>query len=196
MNMTWLEFWGFVTGAICVWLAVKEHVWNWPIGIVNDALYLIVFFRSKLYADSSLQVVYILVGFYGWWNWLYGGERHSELRVSRTSLSEWVALMISLGASTFAIYLLLLRYTDSNVPFWDALTTGLSLVAQYMLGKKLLENWLLWITADTLYIGVYLYKSLYLTSVLYLIFLIMCIFGWRRWKKAVPQTITFVGVTG
>jgi nicotinamide mononucleotide transporter len=182
--MNWLEFWGFVTGAVCVWLAVKEHVWNWPIGIVNDVLYLIVFFRTKLYADSSLQIVYIVIGFYGWWNWLFGGVQHSVLHVSRASKLQRICLSFSLVGGTVIIYWLLHRFTDSNVPFWDAITTALSLVAQYMLGKKLLENWLVWITADAMYVGVYIYKSLYLTSALYFIFLVMCVFGWSRWQRA------------
>ena len=183
--LTGLEFWGFVTGAACVWLAVKEHVWNWPIGILNDALYLVVFFRSKLYADSLLQIFFISVSIYGWWAWLYGGARHTELQAGRTTARQAAIYAVALAASTAGIYFLLHRYTDSNVPFWDAFTTALSLVAQYMLGRKLLENWLVWILADIIYIGVYAYKNLYLTSVLYLVFLIMCVFGWLRWKKTV-----------
>jgi len=180
-----LEFWGFVTGAACVWLAVKEHIWNWPISIINDALYLIVFFRSKLYADSLLQVFFISVGIYGWWAWLYGGTRHSELHAGRTTRRQAGIYFLALIGSTAGIYFLLRNYTDSNVPFWDGLTTALSLVAQYMLGRKLLENWLVWIIADAIYIAVYTYKDLYLTALLYLVFLVMCIFGWLRWKKTV-----------
>lgn len=183
--LTGLEFWGFVTGAACVWLAVKEHVWNWPIGILNDALYLVVFFRSKLYADSLLQIFFIIVSIYGWWAWLYGGVRHTELQAGRTTSRQATMYFVALVAGTAGIYFLLHRYTDSNVPFWDAFTTALSLVAQYMLGRKLLENWLVWIFADLIYIAVYTYKHLYLTSVLYLVFMIMCVAGWKRWKQTV-----------
>jgi len=200
MAMTWLrfwgfvtglEFWGFVTGAACVWLAVKENVWNWPISIINDALYLVVFFHSKLYADSLLQIFFISVGIYGWWAWLYGGTRHTELQAGRTTPRQAAIYAAALIASTAGIYFLLHRYTDSNVPFWDAITTALSLVAQYMLGRKLLENWLVWILADTIYIAVYIYKHLYLTSLLYLVFLIMCVAGWKRWKRTVaPESIS------
>src|SRR3954447_24537911 len=98
MNINWLEFWGFITGAICVWLAVREHVWNWPIGIINDVLYLVVFFRSKLYADSLLQIVYIVVGFYGWWMWLYGGAQRTELRASRATTVYCAWILCSLAA--------------------------------------------------------------------------------------------------
>jgi nicotinamide mononucleotide transporter len=181
--LTGLEFWGFVTGAACVWLAVKEHVWNWPIGIVNNVLYLLVFFHSKLYADSLLQIFFIAVGIYGWWAWLYGGTRHTELQAGRTTKQQAAIYLVALIASTAGIYFLLSRYTDSNVPFWDGITTALSLVAQYMLGRKLLENWLVWILADIIYIAVYSYKHLYLTSVLYLVFMIMCVAGWKRWKQ-------------
>jgi len=179
----WTELLGFVTGAICVWLQVKENVWNWPAGIANNIFYVVVFWRSGLYADSLLQSFYISISIYGWWNWLRGGVAHSELKISRTSQSGMLVYVALTAAGTILFHELLRRYTNSTVPFWDGLTTAMSLTAQYMLTRKVVENWWWWIAVDVIYIALYVYKHLYLTSLLYAIFLAMCIAGWREWQR-------------
>lgn len=181
--MAWTELLGFITGAICVWLQVKENVWNWPAGIANNIFYIVVFWRSGLYADSLLQWIYIAISAYGWWNWLRGGAEHSRLTISRTSRSATLAYAALTACGTVVFYELLRRYTNSTVPLWDGLTTAMSLTAQYMLTRKLVENWWWWIAVDVIYIALYVYKHLLLTSVLYAIFLAMCIMGLRRWKR-------------
>ncbi|PYY17086.1 MAG: nicotinamide mononucleotide transporter [Acidobacteria bacterium] len=181
--MNWTELLGFITGAICVWLQVKENVWNWPAGIANNIFYVIVFWHSGLYADSLLQWFYISISIYGWWNWLHGGLAHSRLKIDRTS-HRGMTLYIALSAlGTILFRELLRRYTNSTVPLWDGLTTAMSLTAQYMLTRKLIENWWWWIAVDVIYIALYMYKRLYLTSVLYAIFLGMCIIGLREWQR-------------
>jgi nicotinamide mononucleotide transporter len=185
--MSPIEILGFITGAICVWLLVKENIWNWPIGIANNIFYIIVFWRSSLYGDAGLQFVYIAISIYGWWNWLHGGKQHSHLVVTRAGLGGMRLYGAITLAATGILYLLLHRYTNSNVPFSDALTTSMSLTAQYMMTRKIVENWWLWIAADAIYILLYCYKGLYLTAVLYAIFLAMCIMGLREWKKALGQ---------
>ena len=181
--MPWTELLGFITGAICVWLQVKENVWNWPAGIANNVFYIVVFWRSGLYADSLLQWIYIAISVYGWWNWLRGGAAHSRLKISRTSRAATLAYAALTACGTVVFYELLRRYTNSTVPIWDGLTTAMSLTAQYMLTRKLVENWWWWIAVDVIYIALYVYKHLLLTSVLYAIFLAMCIMGLRRWKQ-------------
>jgi nicotinamide mononucleotide transporter len=177
------EVLGFVTGAWAVWLTVKENIWNWPIGIANDVFYIVLFLQARLFADTALQVIYVVLGFLGWYWWLRGGEQKTVLRVSRTSLrTAWVLLVI-LGVSTWAMTLFLAGIHDS-APFLDALTTTLSLIAQYMLTRKLFENWFVWITADVIYIGLYIYKELYLTAGLYAIFLAMCVAGLWQWRRS------------
>ena len=173
---------GFVTGAACVWLAARENIWNWPIGITNNLFYLAVFWHSKLYADACLQVIFAVISAYGWYEWLFGGEGRTEIPMSRSTRFHLLTLLVFTPLATFVLRWALHRFTDSPVPFWDALTTAMSLAAQYLLSVKVLESWLLWIAVNVLYVGLYAYKHLNLTSVLYLIFIVMCISGYRRWS--------------
>ncbi|MDG4820920.1 nicotinamide riboside transporter PnuC [Asanoa sp. WMMD1127] len=181
---SWAELLGFVTGALNVWLVARQRISNWPVGILNVALLMLVFWTSGLYADAGLQVLYVILGFYGWWAWLYGGQHRTRLQVTDTSRAEWVALAAAGVALTAALWLFLDRATDSTVPLPDALTTALSLLATYGQTRKRWESWWLWITADLIYIPLYAYKGLYLTAALYLIFLTLCVFGLRQWRAA------------
>jgi nicotinamide mononucleotide transporter len=181
------EVLGFVTGAWAVWLTVKENVWNWPIGIANSAFYVIVFAHARLFADSSLNGLYVVLGFLGWYWWLRGGVNRSVLHVGRTKATTAGILLVFGVIATLAMTRFLESVHDS-APLLDALTTVLSLIAEFMLARKLLENWYVWITADVIYIGLYSYRSLYLTSVLYAIFLAMCIAGWVRWSRTWRST--------
>jgi len=173
----------FITGAICVWLLVKENIWNWPAAIANQILCIVLFYRSSLYGDAGLQFVFIAVSVYGWWNWLHGGQNHSELHVGRTDSAGLCGYGLITAVLTAVIYFVLRRFTPSNVPFSDGLTTAMSLTALYMQTRKLIENWWLWIAADVFYIFLYCYKGLYLTAFLYLIFMVMCIAGLREWER-------------
>jgi nicotinamide mononucleotide transporter len=177
------EVLGFVTGAWCVWLTVKENVWNWPIGIANDAFFLVLFLRASLFADAGLQVVYIVLGVLGWYWWLRGGAGKTELPVSRTGTRTALVLAVLLVVSTAGLTIGLARVNDA-APFWDALTTVLSLVAQYMLSRKLIENWFVWMTADVIYVALYVYKHLDLTAGLYGIFFAMCVAGFLHWRAS------------
>ncbi|MFD0903657.1 nicotinamide riboside transporter PnuC [Actinomadura sediminis] len=180
---TWAELLGFATGAVNVWLVVRQNILNWPIGIANVILLGLVFLHGGLYADAGLQVVYIGLQAYGWWVWLYGGEGRDALPVRRTTRAEWGTLLAAGAAGTAAITWLLTTYTDSTVPFWDALTTALSLMAVYGQSRKLLESWWIWITADLVYIPLYFYKDLKLTSALYVVFLSLCVLGLTAWYR-------------
>jgi nicotinamide mononucleotide transporter len=179
----WQELAGFVSGALCVWLLIRQNIWNWPIGIANNIVYVIVFYKSGLYADSGLQFVYMAIAFYGWWNWLHGGVERSALKVHRATAQGLLGYLAIAAASTGVLYWIL-RHTPSTVPFPDGLTTALFLTAQYMMSRKLIENWWFWIVGDVLVIGLYIYKHLYLTSALYVVFLAMCIVGLVEWRKA------------
>lgn len=186
---TWAELLGFATGAVNVWLVVRQNIANWPIGIANVILLGLVFLDGGLYADAGLQVVYVALQLYGWWVWLYGGDGRDRLPVRRTRGAEWAALIAAGAAGTALLTWALSAWTDSTVPFWDALTTALSLMATYGQSRKLLESWWLWITADIVYIPLYFTKDLKLTSALYLVFLALCVSGllaWRRDLRARP----------
>ncbi|MDO8507372.1 MAG: nicotinamide riboside transporter PnuC [bacterium] len=187
MSMT--EVFGFITGATCVWLVAKDNIWNWPIGIANSIFYVIVFFNARLFADMSLQVIYIILGFMGWYWWLRGGENKTRLKVLKVSKKEVVTLLAIAVVSTFVMMQYLTKINDS-APFLDALTTVMSLVAQYMLTRKYIENWFVWLSVDVIYVGLYASRGLYLTSVLYALFFCMCLVGLKEWRKLVTKKHT------
>jgi nicotinamide mononucleotide transporter len=164
---------------------VKQNIWSWPIGIANSAFFLALFFSARLFADMGLQVIYIVLGFLGWYWWLRGGEDRTTLRVSHATPVTLLALGL-LGAVATAGLTVFLRSIGDAAPFLDALTTVLSLVAQYMLTRKLIENWYVWIAADIIYIGLYSSRGLYLTAALYALFLALCVMGLRGWRGALP----------
>ena len=176
------EAWGFATGGACVWLVVREHLWNWPIGLANNIFFFVLFLRGRLYADMGLQVVYFGLGAYGWINWVYGGKNRTELSISRTPKREWLALLIAIPAGTWLLREILLALNGAAA-FGDSLTTVISLAAQYLLSRKRLENWFLWIAADLIYIPLYFTRGLPLTAFLYAVFLVMCVIGFREWRR-------------
>ncbi|MET0493015.1 MAG: nicotinamide riboside transporter PnuC [Actinoplanes sp.] len=184
VGTTWAEVLGFATGLVNVGLLVRRHILNWPVGILNVALLMLVFWSVGLYADASLQIVYVVLGCYGWWAWLYGGEQRTELVVRSTTRREWLILAVAGVVLTAGLWLFLDRLTESTVPLADALTTALSLLATYGQTRKLVESWWLWIAADLIYIPLYAYKDLWLTAILYLAFLILCVLGLRAWQAA------------
>ena len=186
VQFTFEEAAATVAGAWCVWLTVKENIWNWPIGNVSSFYFFLTFLHQRLFADMTLQIVYIVLGFIGWYWWLHGGRDKSKLEVARTSPLMALGIALVLIASTGVEYVYLKSINDS-APFWDALTTGLSLAAQFMLTKKLFENWYVWITADVIYIFLYAYKHLYLSAGLYAVFIVMCVAGLRDWRRSIVK---------
>jgi nicotinamide mononucleotide transporter len=185
--MKTIEIVAAVFGVVSVFLSTRQNIWSWPTAIVNVGLYIFVFFGSKLYADTGLQVVYVVLNAYGWYHWLYGGKNRTELPVSRTS-ARLGALLVGIGlAGTAVIGTLLARTTDASLPYIDSMTTSTSLVAQWMMTRKLLENWLVWVAVDVVYIWMYIYKSLHVTAVLYLVFLVLSAMGYMQWKRSLQK---------
>lgn len=178
-----LEAASVVTGAVCVWLTVRENVWNFPIGLANVSLFCVLFFGARLFADAGLQVVYFVLGITGWYLWLHGGERGTTLRISRIPAAH-AAAVAAAGAALTLVLWITLRHVGGSASFFDALTTSISLCAQWMLNRKHVESWYAWITADLIYIPLYAYKGLYLTSALYAVFLVMATMGLLHWRAA------------
>jgi len=147
------------------------------------SLYLYIFFHAKLYSDAGLQVFFLVMQFYGWYHWTRGRVEHSTSLspVARLSVRGWLLTGAGVAAGTIALGTTMQRLTDASVPYFDAFTTTLSVIAQFQLTRKILENWTLWIVADIVYIGVYSYKDLYWTAGLYVVFLILCVKGYRDW---------------
>jgi nicotinamide mononucleotide transporter len=186
-SVTWAELLGFATGAVCVWLCVRANVWNFPVGIANNLFFLVLFWSARLYADAALQVVYVALGAYGWLMWLRGGERRSRRRMGHASRSTLLVLAGLVVLATWGLTVLLTHAHDV-APFWDALTTALSLAAQWLLNAKQIENWFFWIAADLVYIPLYFVKALDLTGVVYVLFLAMCVTGWRSWRRELASS--------
>lgn len=177
-----MEVFGFVTGGISVWLTVREHLWLWPIGLANNLIFFALFWHGRLYADALLQIVYFGLTIYGWWNWRYGGVNRTEPWISRTRLWEWAAVALFIPIAAIGFREILIR-VQGAAPLWDALTTVLSLAAQYLLCRKRLEHWFIWIAADVIYVPLYFSRHLPLIGVLYFVFLLMCIVGFVEWLR-------------
>jgi nicotinamide mononucleotide transporter len=179
-----LEWVAVLTGFACVWLAARESLWNFPVAIVSCGLYALVYFRTQLYSDSLLQGFFILMSLYGWYEWLYGGARHTALVVSRTRRWEWAVVVAGVAAFTAGFGYYLEQHTNAALPHWDSFTTAGSMAAQYLLTRKRLENWLLWILVDLIYVPILWYKQLYPTSGLYAVYLILAVYGYVEWRRA------------
>jgi nicotinamide mononucleotide transporter len=188
-SVNWTELFGFVTGVLNVWLLARQAVWNWPIGLANNAAYLLLFAHSGLYGDAGLQLLYITLGVYGWWTWLHPAPGSLSLPVRRISPYTWKILAISSIVAAIALTFFLGRFTDSTVPAWDGLTTALSLAATWGQCRKLVESWWIWILADLIYIPLYVYKHLWLTAALYVVFLALCVVGLRAWTKELEREL-------
>lgn len=182
-QVTWAELLGFVTGGACVALTVAAHVGNFPVGILNSAFFLVLFLSARFYADAGLQVIYIALGFAGWWQWLRGGPRRGALAIGRAGRPMLLGCLGFVVAGTWGLTVLLTAARDA-APFWDALTTAISLAAQFLLNAKKLENWFCWLAADIIYVPFYLWKRLDLTALVYVLFLGMCLLGLRAWRAS------------
>ena len=178
------EILAVIFGIISVYLSTREHIWSWPTALVNVTLYFIVFLEAKLYADMGLQVVYFALSLYGWYEWLYGGENRTELHVSRVTRSLGVRLLLIGLASAALLGTILARFTDASLPYLDSATTSTSLVAQWMMTRKILENWAVWVVVDVVYVGMFIFKKLYLTAGLYAVFLVLAVMGFIQWKRS------------
>jgi nicotinamide mononucleotide transporter len=180
----WLEMTAFLAGAVSVYLSVRQNIWSWPTAIVNVLLYFFVFRQERLYADMWLQLVYFVLSVYGWYEWLYGGANRTVLQVSRVSSRASVLLFVIAGVCAAALGIYFARNTNAALPYMDSTLTSTSLVAQWMMTRKILENWVLWIAADIVYVGMFIYKHLYPTAVLYAVFLVLAAVGYVQWKRS------------
>ncbi len=178
-----LELFGVITGLSCVYLTVRQNIWCWPVGIVSALAFAWLFVAFKLYADVYLQIFFVGTSFYGWYWWLRGGVNHSTLRVSTLQTRQlWIV-----GAATVVVIVTVgtfhANYTDASLPYLDAIASGGSVTAQLLMLRKKIECWPMWIVIDTLSIGIYLYKSLYFTAILYLLFLGLAAMGFLSWRR-------------
>ena len=169
---------------ISVILSALENIWSWPTAIIGVALYIVVFYDAKLFADMGLQFVYVVINLYGWWEWLHGGKNKGELQVSKAPLRILISGSLIALAGTAAFGYFFQHYTAASFPFADSALSAFSLLAQYLMARKYLENWYIWITVDVFYIAMYTSKHLYVTAVLYVLFIAPCVLGVVEWRRA------------
>ncbi len=183
--MSFIEIFGLCSGTLSIALLIKQNIWTWPIGIAYTFASLYIFFTAKLYADFALHIFFLVMSFYGWYNWSKGKKNHDqELPVSNESKK---VLAYSIFISVIAIYLsgnLFITYTDADLPYWDNTTSILSILAIWLQGRKKIECWIFWLIIDILSVGIYLYKELYLYTLLYLIYVVMAFFGYKAWIES------------
>jgi len=184
--VTLLEVAAFVTGLATVWLTKQRHIWNWPVSLTNVACFMVLFYEAKLYADALLQIGFAVLGIMGWWQWTRAAasDARHDVPVTRTT---WPEVAVSLAISGVAIWLgsLALRsWTDSPVPIADTTLLVLSVLATWWQVLRRLECWVMWIVVDLISIPLYWQRSLPLTAVLYVVFLLICIAGFTEWRRA------------
>ena len=181
--MSWIETVGVIFGLLSVWFAVKEDNWTWPTGMVNSALFGLLFFGNRWYVNVGLQVIYILYNAYSWYMWLYGGQGRTAPVIGRTPRRAWWVLAVAVAVGTLVVGQIFERFTDDTVPYWDAVTVALSLVAQYMMTRKWLEHWGVWIVANVIYLGLGLTGQNYLFAGLQLVYIGLSLAGFVAWRK-------------
>ena len=185
------ELFGFITGVLNVWLVTRQHLASWPLGVLNALFYAVVFVRAGLYSDTGLQGVYFVLSLYGWWHWARGGPSRTTIPVTRTAPRTWGILLLVALATWILLATVTTRIPGAALPWLDAALVAVSLVAQWMMTRKLLENWVLWIVVDVVYIGLFAVRGLPLTAILYAIFLGLATHGlvaWRRAWQGAPTT--------
>lgn len=179
---SFLEISGVITGILCVYLAAKNKILNWPFAVISVVIYIFIFWETRLYADMGLQVYFLIMNFYGWYFW---SRKDSVAKVPVSSISrrEIVLSIIGIAVFTTVLGFFLHRATDASFPFIDSFCTACSLVAQVFLARKVLENWLIWIFVDIIYVGIYIAKDLHLTAGMYTLYLYIAAMGYWEWRK-------------
>src|SRR5688572_4332133 len=178
---------GTIFGLAGVWLATRQNVWTWPVGLVSVAMYIVFFYQIKLYADMGLQVFFAGASLYGWYEWLHGGKNKTELPVSILSVKGRMLAIISGILFTFILGFYFQNFTDASYPVLDSSLAAFSLVGQFLLTRKKIENWVLWFVVDVVYVWLYVQKEAYLTAILYFVFLGLAIQGFLAWRREFNQ---------
>lgn len=181
-----LQIAGVVLGLLYLWLEYRADIRLWVVGLVMPLVHGVLYYHAGLYADSAMQVYYVFAGLYGWIVWHNAPRRKSDTaRIGRTPLRFVPALAAVYAALHAVLYFVLARFTNSSVPFWDAMTTALSVAAMWMLSRKYLEQWLVWLAVDLITVGLYFYKQIPLTAGLYALYSALAVAGYLRWRRQV-----------
>jgi nicotinamide mononucleotide transporter len=181
-QQSWPEIIAVITGLLCVYLAAVNNIWNWPFAIISVGIYIFIFFEARLYADMGLQFYFMAMNIYGWYHWSH--KSATEKKTPVVSISKREVVISAIAIVLFTVILgSVLKHTTASFPYLDSFCTACSLVAQYLLARKVLQNWLIWVFVDIIYIGVYTFKDLHLTAIMYAIYVAMALLGYTDWKK-------------
>ncbi len=191
ISNNYIELLGLIFGLLYILLSIKQNIWCWPVGFITSALYIYVFFVTKFYADMGLQVYYLIVSVYGWSYWMFGAKskKQDDLKITKTNIKLAIYLFLATSILFIIISYILVNYTDSEIPYWDAFTTAASFVATWMLARKIIEHWIIWIIVDSVSLGLYIYKGLYLTVILFAVYTVLAILGYIEWKKELKKKL-------
>ncbi len=178
-----IEYLAFASLVLYVYYATKQKAIAWLLSLAGLILFVVINYRASLYGEIPLQGVYLLMSLYGWYQWRYGGKNQTNLPVSLTSLNLWVVLIITGILGTIFLGHVLSTYTAMAIPYWDASTTAFSLVGTWMLARKKLENWVVWLIVDSAYTWIYVEKGLFLVTLLYFLYVVFSVVGLFRWYR-------------
>lgn len=197
-----LEIIGTIVGLLYIWLEYRASIYLWIVGIIMPAIYIFIYYDAGLYADFGINIYYLLAAIYGWAVWKFYGKKkganiknatktEEELPIAHTPIGTTPYLLATFCVTFVVISWILVRYTDSDVPYLDSFTTALSIVAMWMLAKKYVEQWWAWIVVDVVCVGLYIYKDLYFTACLYALYTVIAVFGYKQWLRLMRKTEEF-----
>lgn len=181
-----LQIVGTLLGLLYLWLEYKANIWVWIVGAIMPMVHGMLYLQSGIYADAAMQLYYVAAGIYGLFVWLRG-EKRSEKRMDiQHTPKQWIFSLVAVYVVLYiSLYFLLTEFTDSRVPLFDSMSTALSIVAMWMLSRKLVEQWLVWLVVDMISVGLYLYKGIPITAMLYMLYCALAVAGYMRWRKQV-----------
>ena len=184
IHENWMDVLGAMLGLLYLYLEMKENIWMWIVGTVMPMIYIFVLYKAGIYADCGMEVYYFLAGIYGFVMWRFGRTKDRQpIKISHTTRQLKNTLWVVTLALWMVIATFLEKMTDSTVPYIDGLSTAMSIVALWMLSRKLIEQWWVWFAVDAISVGLYIYKGIYGRAILYSIYTVMAIYGYYVWKK-------------
>lgn len=187
----WLELFGVVSTIVYLVLSIRQSIWLWPLGALSSALYVAIYFVHKFYADMGLQVYYLIISIYGFYVWASHKTKTGEtLQICSPTKKQWIILTIATAGAFLLLYFVLNNLTDSPIPVGDAFTTALAITATWMLTRKMIEQWLIFIVADGVSVALYASKGMQLTAFLYIIYTVMAVLGYLKWRREYKQAVS------
>ena len=178
-----LQIVGVTLGFLYLWLEYRANIWVWVVGAIMPLVHGLLYLHSGIYADAAMQLYYVLAGLYGLIVWRRKKGDRVEVEIQHTPIKWVLSLVATYAVLHVVIYFVLTEYTDSRVPMFDSMSTALSIVAMWMLSRKLVEQWLVWLVVDAISVGLYLYKGIPITGCLYLVYCILAVVGYLRWLR-------------